>query len=152
MDAIVMLREDHARVKKLFSELKKGDLSVVPEICDELTIHAELEEHVFYPAVRNGVDDIKDVVAESFEEHHVVKVLIDEIRSLSPSDERYKAKATVLMENVEHHVEEEESQMFPEVHAALGRKRLVDIGEDLKAYKATLSTVIELTDSCVGSA
>lgn len=149
MDAIVMLREDHARIKKLFTKLKGGDLSVVPEICDELTVHAEIEEHVFYPAIRNEVDETDDIVLESFEEHHVVKILIDEIRALSPSDERYKAKATVLMENVEHHVEEEESEMFPEVREALGRKRLVAIGEDMAAYKATLEKVVELTDSPV---
>lgn len=128
MDAIVMLRDDHKAVEKLFKTFEAGDLSVVPEICDQLELHAELEEQIFYPQVRAEVQDTDDEVLEAVEEHHVVKVLVAELRELSPDDETYKAKATVLMENVRHHVEEEEGEMFPAVRTALGRKRLQEIG------------------------
>ena len=128
MDAIVMLRDDHKALERLFKKLEKDDLSVVPHICDALTTHAKIEEDVFYPAVRAEVEDTDDEVLEAVEEHHVVKVLISELQSLASDDEAYKAKATVLMELVRHHVEEEEQDMFPEVRESLGRKRLNEIG------------------------
>jgi hemerythrin superfamily protein len=133
MDAIVKLRDDHKQVEALFKKLEKDDLSVVPDICAALTQHAYLEEQVFYPAVRREVDDTLDEVLEAVEEHHVVKVLIGELEDLSPSDDAYKAKATVLMEMVRHHVEEEEGEMFPQVREALGRKRLQEIGSEMEA-------------------
>jgi hemerythrin superfamily protein len=131
MDAIVMLREDHKEVEALFKKLEKDDLTVVPDICAALTQHAFIEEQVFYPAVRREVDDTLDEVLEAIEEHHVVKMLIGELEGLSPSDGTYKAKATVLMEMVRHHVEEEEGEMFPQVRDALGRKRLQEIGSEM---------------------
>jgi hemerythrin superfamily protein len=133
MDAIVKLREDHKAVEALFKKLEKDDLSVVPDICAALTQHAYLEEQVFYPAVRREVDDTLDEVLEAVEEHHVVKVLIGELEDLTPTDDAYKAKATVLMEMVRHHVEEEEGEMFPQVREALGRKRLQEIGSEMEA-------------------
>jgi hemerythrin superfamily protein len=139
MDAIVMLRNDHKEVEALFKRLEKGDLSVVPDICTALTRHAIIEEEEFYPAVRAEVDGALDDVLEAIEEHHVVKVLVTELEALTPSDETYKAKATVLMELVRHHVEEEETEMFPEVRHALGRKRLTEIGERLEKAKAALT-------------
>jgi hemerythrin superfamily protein len=139
MDAIVMLREDHAAVEKLFKAFEGGDLSVVPRICDELDRHAELEEEVFYPSVRSEVEDQDDEVLEAVEEHHVVKILIAELRELEPSDETYKAKATVLMENVRHHIEEEEGEMFPAVRSALGRKRLQEIGARMDEARSAMA-------------
>ena len=135
MDAIVMLRDDHKTVEALFKKLEKDDLSVVPDICAALTQHAFIEEQVFYPAVRAEVDDSLDEVLEAVEEHHVVKVLIAELEDLDASDESYKAKATVLMELVRHHVEEEEGEMFPQVRSALGRKRLTEIGAAMEDAK-----------------
>jgi hemerythrin superfamily protein len=139
MDAIVMLRDDHAAVEKLFKKFESGDLAVVPRICDELEIHAELEEEVFYPSVRAEVDEQDDEVLEAVEEHHVVKLLVAELRALEPSDETYRAKATVLMENVRHHIEEEEGEMFPAVRSALGRKRLQEIGERMSSARESLA-------------
>ena len=135
MDAIVMLKEDHKRVEQLFKKLEKGELAVVPEICEALTLHAELEEMLFYPEVREEVEDSAAEVAEAVEEHHVVKLLISELRGLDEANEAYKAKATVLMELVRHHVEEEEGEMFPEVRSTLGRKRLQEIGEQMASMK-----------------
>lgn len=133
MDAIVMLREDHKAVEKLFKKLEKDDLSVVPEICKSLTHHAMIEEEVFYPAVRAEVENTEDEVLESYEEHNLVKTLISELEAMTPDEESYKAKATVLMELVRHHVEEEEGELFPQVREAMGRKELQEIGEKMAA-------------------
>jgi hemerythrin superfamily protein len=139
MDAIVMLRNDHAAVEKLFKTFEAGDLSVVPRICDELETHAELEEELFYPSVRAEVDEQDDEVLEAVEEHHVVKLLVAELRALDPTDETYRAKATVLMENVRHHIEEEEGEMFPAVRSALGRKRLQEIGARMDEARSAMA-------------
>lgn len=139
MDAITMLKDDHKRVQRLFRSLEKHDTSVVPEICQELKIHTQLEEAVFYPAVKGEVPDTTEEVAESMEEHHVAKVLIEELESMSDADEQYFAKATVLMEMVRHHIEEEEGEMFPEIRENLGRKRLQEVGQEMAAMKESLS-------------
>lgn len=138
MDAIVMLREDHKQVEQMFKLLDDDDLSVVPDICAALTVHAQIEEEIFYPAVRAEVEDVQEDIGEAVQEHHVVKVLIGELEGLTPDDEEYKAKATVLMELVRHHVEEEESELFPEVRSALGRKRLQELGEVMRQRQAEL--------------
>ena len=135
MDAIVKLKDDHKKVEKLFKSLAKEDLSVVPAICDALTLHAAVEESVFYPAVNEETQDEEDDIAEAFEEHHLVKILIAELQDLDPSELAYKAKATVLMELVRHHVEEEETDMFPEVRKQLGRTRLQEIGDQMEAFE-----------------
>jgi hemerythrin superfamily protein len=135
MDAIVMLKDQHREVEKLFKKVDKGHLAVVPDICDALEEHARLEELLFYPAVRADVPDEKADVLEAYEEHLIVKRLVSELRTLPASDEAYEAKATVLVENVRHHVREEEDEMFPAVRAALGRKRLTEIGDDMRAAR-----------------
>ena len=139
MDAIVMLRSDHKEVEALFKRFEKDDLTVVPDICAALTVHALIEEQVFYPAVRAEVDGELDDVLEAVEEHHLVKTLIAELEALDPSDETYKAKATVLMELVRHHVEEEEGEMFPEVRRVLGRKRLTEIGDEMDKARTAVA-------------
>jgi hemerythrin superfamily protein len=136
VDAIVMLKDDHKAVKALFRKLKGHDLSVVPKICEELTIHAEIEEQVFYPAIRPLVEELD--VNEAYEEHHVVKLLIGELEAMSAEDENYEAKAVVLMEMVEHHVEEEEGELFPEVREAMSRSDLQDLGMQMEDLKAKL--------------
>jgi hemerythrin superfamily protein len=128
MDAIVMLREDHAAVRKLFTRFDKGETSVVPAICDALDRHAALEEAYFYPEVKDVLPG-RDLVLESVEEHHVVHMLIAELRAMSVDDENYRAKATVLVENVRHHIEEEESDLFPAVREAIGRSELRELGQ-----------------------
>jgi hemerythrin superfamily protein len=138
MDAIVMLREDHKNVEKLFKALEKDDLSVVPQICEELTVHAQIEESIFYPAVRAEMEDSAEDIGEAVEEHHIVKVLIEELQAMAPDDEAYKSKATVLMELVRHHVDEEESELFPEVRSELGRSRLQELGEQMEQERAAL--------------
>ncbi|MFI8320506.1 hemerythrin domain-containing protein [Streptomyces sp. NPDC085529] len=136
MDGIVLLREDHKTVEKLFKEFERaGDdaprrkRELADDVIRELTAHAWIEEQVFYPAAREAAPDTKDHVLESVEEHHAVLWMLSELVGLDPEDERFDAKMTVLIENVRHHVEEEESDWFPEVRKAMGRKRLVELGE-----------------------
>jgi hemerythrin superfamily protein len=129
MDAITLLRQQHREVEKLVKSVDKGELGVVPEICAALTEHARIEEDVFYPAVRAEAPDELATILESYEEHRIVKRLISELESMSADDETYEAKATVLSENVRHHVREEEDELFPAVRSAMGRKRLTELAE-----------------------
>ncbi len=141
-DALVLLKADHQTVEKLFTKYEalgstayKTKRKVVDQIVSELSVHAAIEEQVFYPALRSALPDLEDTVLEGLEEHHVVKWTLDELKDLPAEDERFHAKVTVLMESVRHHVEEEESEMFPEVRKGLGRKELAAIGERLESAK-----------------
>jgi hemerythrin-like domain-containing protein len=134
-DAIVLLKEDHQEVKKLFRQFKeagdnahvrKGDL--VKKMIELLTVHTYIENEIMYPEVRKLVPDIEDDILESYEEHHVADVLCMELFVMKPDSDRFDAKATVLIENVEHHIEEEEQEWFPKVREALGRKELSELG------------------------
>ncbi|MFD8493793.1 hemerythrin domain-containing protein [Amycolatopsis sp. NPDC059657] len=135
-DAIVLLKDDHKTVERLFKEFEKAGekayvtkRKLVDSIIEELTVHAYLEEEIFYPAARAAAPDTKDHVLESVEEHHVVVWMLSELAGMDPEDERFDAKVTVLTENVRHHVEEEEDDWFPEVRKAMGRKQLQELGQ-----------------------
>ncbi len=141
-DAIVVLKNDHKTVEKLFKEFEglgpraaKTKRRVVDQIIKELSVHAAIEEQSFYPAIRSALPDLDADVLEGLEEHHIVKWTLDELKDLPVDDERFDAKVTVLMESVRHHVEEEESELFPEVRKALGRKVLQQLGEELEKAK-----------------
>ena len=124
-DAIAMLMADHKKVKKLFSDFDKlkeegsdEDKSViVNQICNELKIHTALEEEIFYPAVRKAIDD-SDLMDEALVEHAGAKDLIAQLEDASPDDDLYDAKVTVLGEQIDHHVKEEEGEMFPQAKKA----------------------------------
>lgn len=142
VDGIVLLKEDHKTVEKLFKQFEKaGDdahaekRKIADQVIEELTTHTWIEEKIFYPAAREAAPDTKDHVLESVEEHHVVLWILSELKGLDPSDERFDAKMTVLMESVRHHVEEEEKEWFPDVRKAMGRNRLVELGEQMEAAK-----------------
>jgi hemerythrin superfamily protein len=135
-DAIVLLKEDHKRIKKLFKDfqqagegakVRKG--KIVDQILEELTVHTYLENEVMYPAVRKALPDLEEEILESFEEHHVADVLCMELSTMSPDDEHFDAKTTVLIENVTHHIEEEEQDRFPKVRAGLSRKEIQALGQ-----------------------
>ncbi len=135
-DAIVLLKNDHKTVEKLFKEFENAGSNasvakrkIVDSIIEELTVHAYIEEEIFYPVAREAVPDTKDHVLESVEEHHVVVWMLSELAGMDPENERFDAKVTVLIENVRHHVEEEEEEWFPDVREAMGRKRLQEIGQ-----------------------
>jgi hemerythrin superfamily protein len=124
-DAIALLTADHKRVKKLFSDFDKlkdegGDeekSAIVERICNELKIHTELEEEIFYPAVREAIEDA-DLMDEALVEHAGAKELIAQLEEASPEDDLYDAKVTVLGEQIDHHVKEEEGDMFPKAKKA----------------------------------
>jgi hemerythrin superfamily protein len=142
VDGIVLLKEDHKTVEKLFKQLEKaGDgahaekRKIADQVIEELTTHTWIEEKIFYPAAREADPGTKDDVLESVEEHHVVLWMLSELKDLDPADERFDAKMTVLMENVRHHVEEEEKEWFPNIRKAMGRNRLTELGEQMEAAK-----------------
>lgn len=147
MDAITMLKDDHQRVEKLFKRFENaGDRAfvekrqIVDRIIEELSVHAAVEEQLFYPVTRETVEEVHDVALESLEEHHVVKILLAELQHMDPEHERFDAKVTVLMENVRHHVEEEEDDYFPKVRSALGRNALGELGDAMKDARSTAPT------------
>ena len=134
-DAIVLLKADHKEIRKLFADFEKaGDSAqatkkrLVDKIIELLTVHTYIENEVMYPRVRALLPELEDDVLESYEEHHVADVLINELAAMRASDERFTAKATVLIENVRHHMTEEEDEWFPKVREALGRNQLQEIG------------------------
>jgi hemerythrin superfamily protein len=136
-DALTLLKADHQEVKQLFTRFERANGRSEKErlgekICNELKLHARLEEELFYPAVREAISD-KDLVAEAEVEHASAKDLISQIEATSPSDEHYDALVTVLAEYVRHHIKEEEGEMFPKVrHSELD---LVGIGERIRERK-----------------
>ena len=147
MDAITLLKQDHKAMRSLFRQFEKaGDNAaktkrdVVDRIIKELSIHAAIEEQLFYPAVRAAVPDVEENVLESLEEHHVVKWTMSELEDMEPSHERFDAKVTVLLESVRHHMEEEETDFFPKVRDGLGRKFLADLGDAMEKAKKTAPT------------
>jgi hemerythrin superfamily protein len=134
-DAIVILKEDHKRIKKLFREFQNAGEDaeaakgrIVKRILEELTVHTYLENEVMYPEVRKLLPDLEDDVLESYEEHHVADVLSSELFLMGADDERFDAKTTVLIENVTHHIDEEEKDWFPKVRQGVGRKQLQELG------------------------
>ncbi len=137
-----MLKEDHQAVERLFKRFEKaGDRAfaekrrLADQIVEALSRHAAIEEQVFYPVARATVPGTEDVVLESLEEHHIVKWVLSELDGMDPAGERFEAKMTVLIENVRHHVEEEEHEFFPKVRAELDRKVLAELGRALEAAK-----------------
>src|SRR5688500_9337650 len=111
------LKQDHRKVKELFDEFKEADrrqkAGIAKTALQELEVHADLEERLIYPAIRQEID-ADDMMNEAVEEHHLVHVLIAELKKLKPSDERFEAKFNVLGELVKHHIEEEENEMLPQ--------------------------------------
>jgi hemerythrin superfamily protein len=143
-DAIVLLRNDHNEIRRLFREFTNaGDRAYVAQqqlatkIIEALTVHTYIENETMYPEVRRLLPDLEDDVLESYEEHHVADLLVMELAALSPDNERFRAKMTVLQENVTHHMDEEEQDWFPKVRAGLGRKQLAELGERMIEQKKT---------------
>jgi hemerythrin superfamily protein len=147
MDAIALLRQDHRTVEELFATFEKagGDgrkQKLASQICLELSVHAQIEEEIFYPACEGKVED--DLLKEAYVEHDGAKLLIAEIMAGEPSDEFYDSKVKVLQEQIEHHVEEEEKRM--EGMFSQARKAGLDmdaLGEQLAARKQQLTSEFE---------
>ena len=147
MDAIMLLKEDHRNVEKLFKRFEKtgtqaytAKREIVDSIIGGLSVHAVIEEQLSYPVSRATVPETEDIALESLEEHHVVKWMLEELDSMSPEDERFDAKVAVLIEMVRHHVEEEEADFFPMVRDELGHNALNELGDALLAAKKVAAT------------
>ena len=140
--ALEMLSSDHRKVEELFRQFERmkeaeddSRVAIAQRICAELTVHAQVEEDLFYPWLRENLDDT-EMVAEAEVEHTTVKRLIAEIMPAAAADEAYDAKVTVLSEYIGHHVKEEENEIFPEV--AGQEEELDELGQEMHARKAEL--------------
>jgi Hemerythrin HHE cation binding domain len=143
--AVQMLKDDHARVKRLFDQFEQTESdpekeAIVQSTIRDLEIHAALEEEIVYPAIRALDDDEEhqDKMDEALEEHHVVKQLMAELRDMVPADERYAAKFTVMAESVRHHIREEEAEVLPK--AQKGNLDLEQLGKEMALRKQQLSS------------
>jgi hemerythrin superfamily protein len=146
MDCLDLLTADHNRVRGLFKRFKDAESSddmetmklVTTKIVEELLIHMTIEEEIFYPAIKPESEEVKDTVLEGVEEHHVAKNLVEELVDMEPDGEEWAAKVKVLIEAVEHHADEEESEMFKEVRKETSEDERVTLGEQLAARKVEL--------------
>ncbi|CAN5431287.1 hypothetical protein BH23ACT3_BH23ACT3_03530 [soil metagenome] len=142
-DAIALLKQDHREIKDLFEKFEaagarahKTRESTVDAIIEKLSVHAGIEEAVFYPAIRERIPAADEDVFEALEEHHVAKQTLAELQRMSSQDERFTAKVTVLIESVRHHVDEEEKELFAEVRKAFTRSELEEMAERLTDARA----------------
>jgi hemerythrin HHE cation binding domain-containing protein len=141
MNALTLLEEDHAKMRRLLDDLEsttergvKTREELYSTIKGELTIHELIEEEIFYPALKDH-PKAKDIVLEGYEEHHVVDLVMAELEGLDVDDESWGAKAKVMKENVEHHMEEEEGEMFKQARSAFDGHELEELGERMAARK-----------------
>jgi len=141
MDAISLLKEDHRRFKKMLEEgdetterAVKTRQALLDRLVRELKLHEQMEEEIFYPALK-PFEKAKDIVLEGYEEHHVADLIVEELRETAASDERWAAKFSVLKENLEHHIEEEEGEMFKKARTLLDQAQLVALAEQMNALR-----------------
>jgi hemerythrin-like domain-containing protein len=138
MDAFNLLKADHRKVEELFSQLESASgqakMRVFEQIKMELELHTHIEEKIFYPALEKP-KQTHDLTLEAYEEHDVVKKLLREMSKAKSANEEWEAQAKVLQENVEHHVEEEENELFPKAEAALSEEQIEALGEQMETEK-----------------
>ena len=144
MDALQLLKRDHDKVKKLLTEgeatterAEKTRTELLATIKQELTVHEDIEETIFYPALKEH-PKAKDIVLEAYEEHNVVDTVMGELEATDVSDERWAAKFKVMKENIEHHIEEEEGEMFKQARSVFEAEELRERGARMAARKAQL--------------
>ncbi len=141
MDALQLLRDDHERVKKMLAEgestTERGEKTrteLLAKLVADLTVHERIEEEIFYPALRDH-PRARELVLEAYEEHHVVDTILGEIQATPVSDETWGAKFTVARENIEHHIEEEEGEMFRQARQVFSREELEELGTRMQELK-----------------
>jgi hemerythrin-like domain-containing protein len=144
MDALSLLKEDHRKVKKMLGELDsttergvKTRDEVFTKLKAELQVHEAIEEEIFYPALKEH-PKAKELVLEAYEEHNVVDTVMSEIEGVAEDDERWGAKMSVLKENLEHHIEEEETEMFEQARQVFEREELDELGSRMETRKHEL--------------
>ena len=139
MDVLTFLKDEHDEAKQVFKKLEEAKGASAGRLWDQLknmlTLHEELEETFFYPQLKEE-KNTEDLILESYQEHHVMDVLIEEISQLEPSDETWQPKIKVLMENTEHHIEEEETELFPKVRKIWDTAKRKEVGERMEQMKA----------------
>lgn len=146
MSAIEVLKQDHRRVEQLFGYYRQGAASldgkqeIVKEIISELSIHAAIEEEILYPVVREALPDGDELAQESLQEHHQAKQVLADLDAMAPDAPEFDQKVGQLIEDIEHHVEEEEGEMFPKLTYALDEESLADIGRELEEAKKRAPT------------
>jgi hemerythrin superfamily protein len=143
MNAIELLKSQHREVEDLFEKYENSDKSpaqrkLVEELCDKLTVHAAIEEKHFYPAVK--ARQTEDILLEALEEHLAAKRVMADLLDLKPSDETFEPKVKVLQEQIEHHVEEEEEELFPKVAKLLDADELLALGQEMTATQVELES------------
>jgi hemerythrin superfamily protein len=143
MDAIQLLKDDHKKVEKIFSEMerKENRQKLFPELDRELSIHAEIEEKVFYPAAK-AAEPTRDLVLESIEEHKQIKLVLADLEQTDMTTDEWGAALKVLEEDVMHHVGEEENELFPKVKKILSRDQLEDLGTRMEELKMQLMAAV----------
>ena len=141
MDAFELLKQDHEKVSGIFEKLEptteravKTREELFTQLKQELDVHASIEEQIFYPAIKDA-DETHEITLEAYEEHAVVKTLLSELEADPKDTEEWAAKLTVLKENVEHHVEEEETEMFPKAKKVLSAEQIEELGTRMEAAK-----------------
>jgi len=148
-DAISILKGDHQRVRRLLRRLENTTdraitqrKDLLSEIENELKVHTTVEEEIFYPAFKEAVrsKSDKEIYFEAIEEHHVVDLVMPEIKSTDAASEQFRAKAKVLKDLIEHHAEEEESEMFPKARKAMTQGELVEVGKRIQSRKQDLQS------------
>ncbi len=144
MNAFQLLKEDHKKVSGIFQQLEptteraeKTREELFGKLKLELDIHAQIEETIFYPAIKQA-HETREITLEGFEEHHVIKILLKELEETPVTAEEWTAKLKVLQENVEHHVEEEETEMFQKARQVLSEEEINDLGAQMEAEKQRL--------------
>jgi hemerythrin-like domain-containing protein len=147
MNALTLLKQDHGNVEELFRRFETAAADDVDELArvrdlvvEHLSRHAAVEEQVFYPEIRARLGEHEFTVLEGLEEHHVAKLSLSELEKLSPTHERFRAKFTVLIESVRHHIGEEEDDMFPKVRDAFTVEELNEMGERMEQAKVVAPT------------
>jgi hypothetical protein len=150
MDAIALLKADHDKVKKMLADgestTERGEKTrteLFATIKGEMIVHERIEEEIFYPELK-GHPKARDIVLEGYEEHHVVDEIMGELEALDVTDETWGAKFKVMKENIEHHIEEEEGEMFKQARAVFDRQELEDLGARMEALKQRASGEIGL--------
>jgi hypothetical protein len=146
-DLFMLLKQDHERVKDLFEQIfEDGEMEgeaqqeLFAQIQQELEVHMEGEEKFFYPALEES-DDAREKVLEAYEEHHVAKNVLGEFESMDQDDERWRAKLKVLQELVEHHVQEEEKEIFKLTKKALDKEQIQEISEQIQEQKSEMASL-----------
>ena len=148
MNPFDLLKKDHKKVAELLDKLEKTTErglktrdQLFQQVKEELELHSAIEEEIFYPALQEE-EDTKDITLEAFEEHKIVKTLLEELDSMPRDDDQWAAKLTVLKENVEHHVEEEEGEMFKKAKKALNDDELEDLGDRMAEQKKEATAAV----------